>query len=144
MGVVWRARDERLAIDVAIKFPTAEQTTQEDLSRMRNEAQIGARVGRHDGFIRALDLQDDPSRACWLVMDLVPDARPLDLGCASQTDVVVLVRRAALLVLVLHERGLVHRWPGRCRGCWPGRRSGRPCSELPVSRPEPTWLGSSG
>ena len=46
---------------------------------MLKNVKIGNRLGRVEGFVRALDWGELEDSSLYLVMDLVPDARELDL-----------------------------------------------------------------
>jgi hypothetical protein len=116
-GRVWRAFDENLKVDVALKemlLPpsTAESVRTELKERARREACNAAQLRGAPGIVTVYDFcldEDTP----WLVMDLVP-------GVALDTNVTqsgpLPVESAAMVADVLlsalgaaHERGIIHR-----------------------------------
>src|SRR5688500_17246348 len=107
MGAVYVARDERMDARVAIKVTTAAGPSAADLARrFEREARLGHRLGsRHRGFVRALDWGKVDDVQLYLTMDLVEDARTLDLRQGTLEERVARWRRAAELVRVAHEQG---------------------------------------
>ncbi|MEV4184082.1 serine/threonine-protein kinase [Streptosporangium canum] len=116
-GRVWRARDETLDVDVAIKelqLPSGMPETEraERLARATREARNAARLRKHDGIIAIHDIVIDDGLP-WIVMELV-DGRslsehveehgPLPMGRAIEVA-------AALLTAIgaAHREGVVHR-----------------------------------
>ncbi|MFD8561707.1 serine/threonine-protein kinase [Streptosporangium canum] len=116
-GRVWRARDETLDVDVAIKelqlppgMPETERA--ERLARATREARNAARLRKHDGIVAIHDIVIDDGLP-WIVMELV-DGRslsehveehgPLPMGRAVEVA-------AALLTAIgaAHREGVVHR-----------------------------------
>ncbi|WP_233581121.1 serine/threonine-protein kinase, partial [Streptomyces triticirhizae] len=74
MGTVWRARDEVMGREVAVKEPRLPASVeparrQRAFARMRREATAAARIG-HPGVITLHDLVLEDGRP-WLVMELV-------------------------------------------------------------------------
>jgi serine/threonine protein kinase len=75
MGTVWRARDEVLGREVAIKeviLPPAVDAAARDglIERTRREARLAARLN-HRNVVTVFDVVDEDGRP-WLVMELVP------------------------------------------------------------------------
>src|ERR1700749_2885740 len=75
MGVVWRARDELLARDVAIKeivLPPEMEDVEREAGRPRavREAQMAARL-RHPNVVGVYDIIEDDGRPA-IVMELIP------------------------------------------------------------------------
>ena len=75
MGLVWRARDELLGRDVAVKeivWPPQMDAAEWDIARRRavREAQMAARLS-HPNVVAVYDIIEEDSRP-WLVMELVP------------------------------------------------------------------------
>jgi eukaryotic-like serine/threonine-protein kinase len=108
-GVVWRAHDERLERDVAVKvipFGGAEA----DDARVQREAVAAARLN-HPGIVALYELGHD-DHAAYLVSELVDGATLAELtreGAVSDRDV---ARIGAALCDALdhaHARGVVHR-----------------------------------
>ncbi|MFD5561781.1 protein kinase domain-containing protein [Kitasatospora griseola] len=115
MGTVWRARDEMLDREVAVKELTVSHLSEEDLeilqSRMKREARAAARI-KHPGVITIHDVLEQDGRP-WIVMELV-DGRALS-EVISQ-DGTLTPREAAdvgLQVLAAlhrgHQLGVLHR-----------------------------------
>ncbi|RKE19501.1 serine/threonine-protein kinase [Streptomyces sp. TLI_171] len=115
MGTVWRARDEMLDREVAVKELTVSHLSEEDLemlqSRMKREARAAARI-KHPGVITIHDVLEQDGRP-WIVMELV-DGRPLS-DVISQ-DGTLTPREAAEVGLQLvaalhrgHQLGVLHR-----------------------------------
>ncbi|TMR90892.1 serine/threonine-protein kinase [Nonomuraea basaltis] len=116
-GRVWRARDETLDVDVAIKelqLPTGLPETEraERLARATREARNAARLRKHDGIVAIHDVVIDDGLP-WIVMELVDGCSlsehmqehgPLPVGRATEVA-------AALLTAIgaAHREGVVHR-----------------------------------
>jgi eukaryotic-like serine/threonine-protein kinase len=116
MGVVWRAHDELLSRDVAVKemiWPPylTDQQRQAACRRATREAQVAARLN-HRNVIRVFDIVEEDG-CPWIVMELLPyrslldvieDEGPLAPAEAAQVGLQVLdALRAA------HAQGIVHR-----------------------------------
>src|SRR5512147_2102949 len=71
MGIVWRARDERLGRDVAVKLLTA-SALGNDVARARlvREAQAAGRL-QHEGVVHIYDVGETGDGGAYLVMELV-------------------------------------------------------------------------
>ncbi|MFJ4678725.1 serine/threonine-protein kinase [Kitasatospora sp. NPDC088783] len=115
MGTVWRARDEMLDREVAVKELTVSHLSEEDLeilqSRMKREARAAARI-KHPGVITIHDVLEQDGRP-WIVMELV-DGRALS-DVISQ-DGALTPREAATVGLQVlaalhrgHQLGVLHR-----------------------------------
>ncbi|MGJ6963397.1 serine/threonine-protein kinase [Streptosporangium sp. G11] len=116
MGVVWRARDELLHREVAIKevrldpnLPEAQRA--EARERTLREARAAARLG-HPSIVAVHDVVAQDGRP-WIVMDLV---KGRSLEQAVQTEGPLPPRRVAMIGLAVldalalaHGRGIVHR-----------------------------------
>ncbi|MGI5204838.1 serine/threonine-protein kinase [Spirillospora sp. CA-108201] len=116
MGTVWRAYDERLGRQVAIKelrLPEGLSAEQRGAwtARLDREARAAARL-RHPGIITVHDLVTDDGQP-WIVMELVPGPSLADL--LAEQGPLSPERAAALGVRVLdalraaHQAGIVHR-----------------------------------
>src|ERR1700691_2893976 len=116
MGVVWRARDQLLDRDVAVKeVQIAETLTEVERAnayqRTLREAKTAARLN-HPGVVTVCDVAEDQGRT-WIVMQLV-SAQSLDQVLASSGP--LSPRRAAEVgrqllsaLSVAHAAGVMHR-----------------------------------
>jgi eukaryotic-like serine/threonine-protein kinase len=115
MGIVWRARDERLGRTVALKQLTLPAGGAEDISaateRIMREGRIAARL-HHPNAISVFDVADHDGRP-WLVMEYLP-ARSLaavlaERGPLPPREVAAIGRQLADALAVAHAAGIVHR-----------------------------------
>jgi len=116
MGVVWRARDEMLGREVAIKevriAPHLPQVRREEMrERTMREARAAARLG-HPAIVTVHDVIDHDGRP-WIVMDLVR-GRSLDQVIKQEGPLpperVAAIGLAVLDALALaHQHGIMHR-----------------------------------
>ena len=116
MGVVWRARDQLLDRDVAVKeVKIADTLTDQERAnayqRTLREAKTAARLN-HPGVVTVYDVAEDEGRP-WIVMQLV-NAQSLDQVLASSGP--LSPRRAAEMgrqllaaLSVAHGAGVMHR-----------------------------------
>lgn len=112
MGEVWRASDDTLGRQVAVKLLRLEFGS--DMSargRFESEARFAAELG-HPGIARAYDFGEQDGRA-FLVMELVP-GEPLDEilardGGLPLEAVLDLMVQAGRALSVAHRAGIVHR-----------------------------------
>ncbi len=116
MGTVWRARDELLARDVAVKeitLPPEMEQDEQEAGRRRavREAQMAARL-RHPNVVGVFDIVEDDGRPV-IVMEFVPfgslrdairDRGPLPPAQVARIGLGVLAGLRAA-----HEAGVVHR-----------------------------------
>jgi TolB-like protein/Tfp pilus assembly protein PilF len=111
MGEVYRARDSRLARDVAIKaLPAAFVHDPERLARFRREAQILA--GLNHPNIAAIYGLEEMGEAPLLVLELVEGeslAERLARGAMVTRDALHIAVQIAAAIEAAHERGVVHR-----------------------------------
>ena len=111
MGEVFRARDTRLAREVAIKaLPASLARDAERLARFEREAQILASLSHPN--IGAIFGWEDASGAPCLVLELVPGetlAARLERGALPLAEVLSAGAQMAAAVEAAHERGIVHR-----------------------------------
>ena len=111
MGVVYRARDERLERDVALKvLPAGLLDDETARGRFRKEAQALAKLNHpHIGTVYDFDTQDGVD---FLVMEFIAGTT-LDGKLVSSTlterEVLILGAQIALALEEAHERGVVHR-----------------------------------
>ncbi|GLW05252.1 hypothetical protein Misp01_03820 [Microtetraspora sp. NBRC 13810] len=116
MGVVWRAHDEMLHREVAVKevrlSPHLPQAQREEMrERTMREARAAARLG-HPGIVAVHDVVAQDDRP-WIVMDLVR-GRSLDQAVKQDGPLppsrVAMIGLAVLDALVLaHRHGIMHR-----------------------------------
>ena len=116
MGTVWRARDELLNRDVAIKeitWPPSLTDAEQQATRRRalREAQMAARL-RHPNVVLIYDIVNEESRP-WIVMELLPypslrdivaQDGPLPPAQAAQLGLGILAALRAA-----HAEGVLHR-----------------------------------
>ena len=117
MGVVWRARDELLGRDVAVKElswpPDLTDQERETASRRSvREARTAARL-THPNIIRIFDIVEEDDGPPWIVMELLPyrslrevveEDGPLAPARAAQIGLGILAALRAA-----HAEGIVHR-----------------------------------
>ncbi|WP_426564323.1 protein kinase domain-containing protein [Angustibacter sp. McL0619] len=112
MGEVWRARDEVLGREVAVKLLRREYAQDETfLARFRSEALHAASLS-HPGIASVYDYGEVQGTA-YLVMELV-DGEPLSAWLARQgalpaETAVPLIQQAAAALQAAHDGGVVHR-----------------------------------
>jgi serine/threonine protein kinase len=115
MGTVWRARDEVLGREVAVKevmLPAVGEQARDDLiERTRREARLAARLN-HPNVVTVFDVVEEDGRP-WLVMELVPSR---SLTEVLESEGPLTTARAATLGLQLldaldaaHRAGILHR-----------------------------------
>jgi serine/threonine-protein kinase len=116
MGLVWRARDERLGRDVAIKLIRPEYADDPTFrQRLQQEARATAAI-RNPHVVRLHDVCEEPDAdgGCqsFIVMELV-DGQPLSTVLRSGRLPVPLairvLQQAASAVAAAHQRKIVHR-----------------------------------
>jgi len=111
MGEVYRARDERLQRDVALKvLPPGTLNTPELRQRFRQEALTLSRLNHpHVATVHDFDTQGGVD---FLVMEFVPGvslADRLAQGALPEKEIVKLMTQVALALGEAHEKGVVHR-----------------------------------
>jgi len=116
MGAVWRARDELLNRDVAVKeivWPAQLDAEEREMARRRavREAQMAARV-RHPNVVGVYDIIEEGDRPS-IVMELVPFRSLGDAVAEDGPMTPAEAARGGLSVLsalrAVHEVGVVHR-----------------------------------
>ena len=116
MGAVWRAHDELLDRDVAVKeiiWPPEFSQADRDVARSRafREAQLAARL-RHPNVVGVYDIVEEDGRPC-IVMELVPFRSLRDAVIEDGPMTPSQAARVGLAVLAalhaVHETGVVHR-----------------------------------
>jgi eukaryotic-like serine/threonine-protein kinase len=116
MGVVWRARDELLSRDVAVKemiWPPylTDQERHAACRRATREAQVAARLN-HRNVIRVFDIVEDD--ACpWIVTELLPYRSLLDVieddGPLTPAEAARVGLQILAALRAAHALGIVHR-----------------------------------
>jgi tRNA A-37 threonylcarbamoyl transferase component Bud32 len=116
MGVVWRARDELLNRDVAVKeliWPAylTEPEQEKACRRAVREAQMAARL-THRNVIRIYDIVEEDTHP-WIVMELLPHRSLLDLvleeGPVSPARAAQVGLGILAALRAAHAAGIVHR-----------------------------------
>ncbi|MEV5750570.1 serine/threonine-protein kinase [Actinoallomurus sp. NPDC052308] len=117
MGAVWRARDELLGRDVAVKelvFPPNLSTHDKEVmrGRMMREARTAARLS-HPGVVRIFDVVEAEERP-WIVMELIPSARSLseilhEDGPIAPAEAARIGLEVLAALSVAHAAGVLHR-----------------------------------
>ena len=111
MGVVYRARDERLDRDVAIKvLPAGALADDEARTRFRKEAMALSRLN-HPNVATIHDFNSEGD-VDFLAMEYIPGitlAEMLPPGGLPEPEVIRLGRQAAEALEAAHEQGLIHR-----------------------------------
>lgn len=112
MGVVFRARDERLGREVALKVLTADAVGDAGArKRMLREARAGAAID-HPGLARVYDVGETDDGSVFLVMELVRGRSLRELvreGPRPREEVARLVSELARALGAVHAAGVVHR-----------------------------------
>src|SRR5579872_6881727 len=116
MGVVWRARDELLSRDVAVKemiWPPylTDQERQAACRRATREAQVAARLN-HRNVIRVFDIVEEDS-CPWIVMEILPYRSLFDVieedGPFTPADAAQVGLQILAALRAAHAQGIVHR-----------------------------------
>ncbi|KMS74756.1 serine/threonine protein kinase [Streptomyces viridochromogenes] len=111
MGEVWRAYDESLARDVAVKLLLPQDSDPTATSRFRLEAQTAARID-HPNVVGVRDFGEYDNRL-FLVMELVRgDSLATTLvrsGALPAERVARIAAQAAAGLAAAHRQGIVHR-----------------------------------
>ncbi|MEV6449847.1 serine/threonine-protein kinase [Streptomyces anulatus] len=117
MGVVWRAHDEQLGRDVAVKelrLPDQVGATERQnwIARLDREARAAARL-KHPGIITVHDRITGPDGRPWIVMELVDGGSLADLveaqGALPPQQVADIGRQVAAALAAAHRLGITHR-----------------------------------
>ncbi|WP_202638600.1 serine/threonine-protein kinase [Bailinhaonella thermotolerans] len=110
MGSVWRARDELLGRQVAVKevrLPPGAALSSESVERTLREARSAARLN-HPGIITVHDVVESSGRP-WIVMELV-DGHALEAVIPrSETQAAKIVLKVLDALEAAHRAGVLHR-----------------------------------
>ena len=111
MGEVYRARDSKLARDVALKFlPDAFASDPDRLGRFEREARLLASLN-HPNIAAIYGVENDNGRQV-LVLELVEGedlSETLSRGPLLMDDVLSVAYQVAVALEVAHEQGVIHR-----------------------------------
>lgn len=110
-ATVYRAFDQSLQRDVAIKVPHAHRAEDYDLERYLAEARLVAKLD-HPSIVPVYDAGRGPDGVCYVVSKLIKGqnlAQRLREGRPSEDDAVDIIVQVADALTHAHERGLVHR-----------------------------------
>src|SRR5690242_18252233 len=125
MGVVYRAHDQRLERDVAIKvLPSGVLADEAARKRFRSEALAISRLS-HPNFATVYDF-DSQDGIDFLVMELISGSdidQKVAAGALPEKEIVALGRQITGGLAVAHEHGIIHRdlKPGNLRVTADGR-----------------------
>lgn len=112
MGVVFRARDERLGREVALKVLAADAVGDAGArKRLLREARAGAAID-HPSLARVYDVGETDDGSVFLVMELVRGRSLRELvreGPRPREEVARLVTELARALAAVHAAGVVHR-----------------------------------
>lgn len=111
MGRVFRARDEVLRRDVAVKIFFADRTDEAESLRRMAEARALAALD-HPSLVTLYDARLDTGDHVYLVMELIDGPslqRRIERGALAPADVAGIVADLAAALAVVHEAGIVHR-----------------------------------
>jgi serine/threonine-protein kinase len=109
MGRVFRARNERLGRDVAVKVLRPESAADPDFrARFAREARTLARL-EHPGIVAIHDFGTSAAGDGYLVMQLVTGGSLAERGPLPLADALAVARQLCDAVTYAHGRGVVHR-----------------------------------
>jgi len=110
MGEVYAAREVASGDRIALKLSTVRGAADVFRERFNREAKIGNILGRVKGIVRARDWGElEDGWSLYLAMDLVEDAKILDLKLGSLRERVLRMVEVCELVAEVHAHGVVHR-----------------------------------
>jgi serine/threonine-protein kinase len=112
MSVVWRARDEVLDREVAVKvLSPGPSANPEVLDRIRIEARSAARL-RHPNIVEVHDFGETDEHMPYVVLELVDGRSLADVlsgGALSWRSAVLIGAQVSAALAAAHTRGIVHR-----------------------------------
>ncbi|PRY19652.1 serine/threonine-protein kinase [Pseudosporangium ferrugineum] len=106
-GVVWRATDERLGREVALKRALAGDGNPQRLQQLEREAKLLARLN-HRHVVTIYDVLEDHGE-CWLVMEYVPARSMAELDVVTPRQAAKLGAQIADALATVHAKGILHR-----------------------------------
>ncbi|MDY7084012.1 MAG: serine/threonine-protein kinase [Actinomycetota bacterium] len=106
-GVVWRATDERLGREVALKRAVAGEGDLQRFQQLEREAKLLARLN-HRHVVTIYDVLDDNGE-CWLVMEYVPARSMAELDVVTPRQAAKLGAQIADALATVHAKGILHR-----------------------------------
>jgi len=110
MGVVYRALDEHLGRDVALKSPLADDASDDDRRRFLQEARAACRVS-HPHVVPVYEVFEQGRRP-WLAMEFIEGRtlrQTLDHGRLPIEEVLLIGEQMADALAAAHGRGILHR-----------------------------------
>lgn len=111
MGRVFRARDEVLRRDVAVKIFFADRTDEAEPARRMSEARALAALD-HPSLVTLYDARLDTGDHVYLVMELIDGPslqRRIEQGPVATAEVAGILSDLAGALAVVHDAGIVHR-----------------------------------
>jgi serine/threonine-protein kinase len=112
MGLVYRARDESLGREVAIKVVRPDHAEAADRHRLVREAQLASRL-HHDHVVTIHAVVDPPDGQPYIVMEYLPGRSLADLvgseGRREPRQVAAWIAEIADALHSAHAAGLIHR-----------------------------------
>jgi serine/threonine protein kinase len=106
-GVVWRATDERLGRQVALKRALSGDGDPQRLRQLEREAKLLAQLN-HRHVVTIYDVLDDNGE-CWLVMEYVPARSMAELDVVAPRQAAKLGAQLADALAAVHAKGILHR-----------------------------------
>ncbi|SDT00660.1 serine/threonine-protein kinase [Actinoplanes derwentensis] len=106
-GVVWRATDERLGREVALKRALSGDEDPRRFRQLEHEAKLLARLN-HRHVVTIYDVLDDNGE-CWLVMEYVPARSMAELDVITPRQAAKLGAQIADALATVHAKGILHR-----------------------------------
>jgi len=106
-GVVWRATDERLGREVALKRALSGDGDPQRFRQLEREAKLLAQLN-HRHVVTIYDVLDDNGE-CWLVMEYVPARSMAELDVVAPRQAAKLGAQIADALTAVHAKGILHR-----------------------------------
>lgn len=112
MGQVFRATDERLRREVAVKIVDLTATTDASVAQRFHREAVATAQLNHPSIVTIFDTGSD-ERVAWLVMELLPGRAVSDVirdeGGLSEARSVAIAQKVAEALVATHAIGVVHR-----------------------------------